>query len=248
MADHQIVDITELAVLGEQFPLRLMRLGFRLMQAMDEKRQDLYRYVLPPICEVPAGPFLMGSDPQQDPDAKENELPQRTVTLPTYHLATYPLTVAEYTCFVQTTGYPEPSIVNLPWHTQLTEYTDHPVVCVSWHDVASYAHWLAHVTGESWRMPTETEWEKAARGTDGRIFPWGNQWDQTRAKLADRGLWRTLPVGSYPNGASPYGVQDMVGNIFEWTSTPYYPQTDDENLTNRTYHIVRSNMWGQAKP
>jgi hypothetical protein len=101
MVEQQAVDITELAVLGEQFPLRLM-------QVMDEAGRDQVRYVQSPVCIVPAGPFLMGSSRQLDTYATDDELPQHEVTLPAFQIGQYPLTVAEYACFVHSTPHPEP--------------------------------------------------------------------------------------------------------------------------------------------
>jgi len=147
------------------------------MQAIDEQGHDAYQYVIPPVCEVPAGPFLMGSDKNKDAQAQDNELPQHVVTLAAYRIGTYPLTVAEYACFVHATQRSEPQRRprvgnNLTWQTQLSERWDHPVVNVSWQDVLAYVRWLAQVTGETLRLPTESEWEKAARGADGRIYPY----------------------------------------------------------------------------
>jgi formylglycine-generating enzyme required for sulfatase activity len=245
MAKWNIVDITELATLGGQFPLRLMQLGFHLMQMTNPKGRVRLHYVLPPVCEVPAGPFLMGSDPQHDPDAQDNELPQHTVTLATFAIGTYPVTVAELACFVPETqgaglDMPEPR----GWSHQL-QHPDHPVVEVSRIYAMAYTGWLSEVTGEVWRMPTEAEWEKAARGTDGRIFPWGDQEDDTRVNTDKAGSM--FPVGCYPSGASPYGAQDMIGNVWEWTSTEFrdYPfQADDGrkglgNLKKPAIRIVR---------
>jgi len=218
MAEQQVVDITQFAVLGEQFPLRLMQLGFRLMQVMDGTGHDQYRFVLPPVCAVPAGPFLMGSDKHKDHLAKVGELPQHTVTLSTYFIATYPLTVAEYTY------YQVPPAGGF-WKRQQHQL-DHPVVYITWEEAQDYARWLAQATGEDWRLPTEAEWEKAARGTDGRIYPWGDHWSQGRANVGRSGPSTITPVGSYPRGASPYGVQDMAGNVWELTSTILTPYLD----------------------
>jgi toxoflavin biosynthesis protein ToxD len=264
MTEGHVVDITNLAVLGEQFPLRLMQLGFRLMQVIDEAGRDQYRYVIPPMCEVPAGPFLMGSAQRQVPDTVEggrlsledshllveHEYPLHDVTLPTFHISKHPLTVTEYACFMQATQHREPSGSNPTWQAQQAERADHPVVYIFWNDVLAYARWLTQVTGDQWRLPTEAKWEKAARGTEGRFYPWGDLWDHTRANTIDGGPGTTTAVGSYPNGASPYGVQDMAGNVWEWTSTilmPYPYQANDgrEDLgSQEKYKVQRGGSWG----
>jgi formylglycine-generating enzyme required for sulfatase activity len=242
MVAQQTVDITELATLSMQFPLSLMQLGFRLIQVIDESGRDSYRYVIPPTSQVPAGPFLMGSDPRRDSQAHDKELPQHTVQLPAYHIGTFPLTVVEYACFVETTQHREP----VAWQIQLTERPDHPVVNISQDEANEYASWLTQMTKERWRLPTEEEWEKAARGADGRIYPWGDQWDKTMANTNDAGPGMTTPVGSYPRGASPYGVQDMAGNVMEWTSTHYmsyhyHPDTrHDHELLSL---VIRGGSW-----
>ncbi len=255
MIDQRIVDITDLAVLGDQFPLRLMQLGFRLMQVMDDQARDAFQYILPPVVTVPPGPFLMGSAIRKDKQTSDSEWPQHTVTLAEYHIGTYPLTVAEYACFVQAVQQSEPNELitkeygwGLAWQTQLTERAEHPVVHVSWEDVLAYTQWLAQLTGDDWRLPTEAEWEKAARGTDGRRYPWGYLWDRSRANTNDGGPHMTTPVGSYPSGASPYGAQDMAGNVWEWTSTNYKPypyRTNDgrENMSLFANKIVRGSSW-----
>ncbi len=216
MADRQVIDITELAALGEQFPLRLMQLGFRLMQVADETGQDQFRYIVPPLCKVPAGPFLMGSDKKRDSYAYDEELPQHTVTLGAFEIGTYPLTVAEYASFVQATN----PILPRAW-SQQQQHADHPVDAISWHNALAYTQWLTQVTGDLWRLPTEAEWEKAARGCDGRLYPWGDQWDPAQENT----IGRRSPVGNNPSGTSPYGVQDMIGIVKEWTSSTYklYP-------------------------
>ncbi len=250
MRNPHRVDITELAVLGEQFPLRLMQLGFRLVQVLDDTGHDLFRYVIAPVCLVPAGPFLMGSDPHQDAAADANELPQHVVVLPAFAISTYPLTVAEYDCFVRATRHREPgtSYGRSSWQQQCAERMDHPVAAVSGEDILAYADFLTQVTGERWRLPTEAEWEKAARGTDGRIFPWGNDWDPMRANTEDDGPGRTTPVGTYADGVSPYGCCDMAGNVWEWTSTVYrrYPYRGNdgrEDLRVRKNRVLRGGSW-----
>ncbi len=127
---------------------------------------------------IPAGEFLMGSDPQKDSDTEDNEQPQHLLYLPDYYLGKTPVTNAQYRAFVQATGYQRPE----DWAEGRPprDKEDHPVVNVSWYDAVTYCRWLSEVTGKSYSLPSEAEWEKGARGTDGRIYPWGNQWDETR--------------------------------------------------------------------
>ncbi|MFN3476635.1 MAG: formylglycine-generating enzyme family protein [Candidatus Methylomirabilales bacterium] len=98
---------------------------------------------------------------------------------------------------------------------------DHPVVLASVEDAEAYCRWRGMKEGRSLRLPTEEEWEKAARGTDGRYFPWGNDWDPTKLNSARKGPYFTTPVGTYPQGKSPYGLYDMAGNVFEWTNSKF---------------------------
>jgi formylglycine-generating enzyme required for sulfatase activity len=220
--EHQLskqgsVDITELAVLGEQFPLRLMHLGYRLMQVIDETGRDQGQYLLPPVCEVPAGPFLMGSDRQQD---LLNERPQSELVLPAFQIGKYLVTVAEYAYAVQAGAVKAPGTYErVTWQDQ-QRYPDHPIAHIPWRQAQEYSKWLAEVTGQPWRLSTEAEWEKAARGTDGRMYPWGDGWDAQRAASTVQAI---MPVGCHPQGASPYGVQDMVGYIHQFTSSRYLP-------------------------
>ena len=112
------------------------------------------------------------------------------------------------------------------WKEQLLHPTN-PVYGLTWYDALGYARWLEHMTDQRWRLPTEAEWEKAARGTDGRIYPWGNQWDarNTNLLIGDSvSLSPITPIDTYMHAASPYGVIDMVSNFAEWTSTIYDDQ------------------------
>jgi formylglycine-generating enzyme required for sulfatase activity len=122
------------------------------------------------------------------------------------------------------------------------------VVYISWDDAVVYCRWLAKTTKKPYRLPTEAEWEKAARGTDGRIYPWGNKWDAKRCNTSEDGPGKTTPVGAYPAGASPYGLLDMTGNVWEWCATKWgklypYDATEDEwgddYLKAGGYRVVR---------
>lgn len=202
--------------------------------------------IVPPVCAIPAGAFLMGSDQERDSFAQRNELPQHTVTLSAFRIGKFPVTVAEYACAVRAKAVRAPETSSdlfeeEQWHNQLRK-PDHPVQQVYHTDGLAYADWLAQMTGLAWRLPTEAEWEKAARGADGRVYPWGDAEDSRRANTGAMGYLfedaqrmisgpgRTTPVGSYPSGASPYGPQDMSGNVWEWTSSllsPYPYQAND---------------------
>jgi formylglycine-generating enzyme required for sulfatase activity len=109
----------------------------------------------------------------------------------------------------------------------------HPVVLVDHADAEAYAAWLSRVTGRHWRLAAEAKWEKAARGTDGRLFPWGDAFDPTRLASHDTGSFDTVPVGSHPDGASPFGMLDAAGLVFEWTTTPEGPDG----------YIVKGGSW-----
>lgn len=176
---------------------------------------------IPPLCTVPAGPFLMGSDPRRDPHARAEEQPAHIVTLPTYQIAQYPVTVAEYG--VALAAGAADAQAPLDWDTQRACITC-PVSGLTWHDALSYVRWLCGVTGRRWRLPAEAEWEKAARGPDGRIYPWGDVWEAGRGNAAgvELDVQGTTAVDAHPQGVSPYGVLDMVGNVAEWTGTIFY--------------------------
>lgn len=238
----------------ERFPKSLADLGFVGTVVSGGE------VILPPLCDVPAGAFLMGSDPSQDPQASDEEKPQHWVTLSAYQLARFPVTVAEYACFVRA-GHAEPqryeyapANVVVDWATQMRRL-DHPVVCVSWHDAVAYAAWLATATGQLWRLPSEAEWEKTARWDPAqgrsRIYPWGDTFDQNRANTSESGLGTTTPVGSYPTGASPCGAQDLAGNVWEWTSSlygpyPYNPGDGRERADAPGSRVLRGGTWFYA--
>jgi formylglycine-generating enzyme required for sulfatase activity len=227
---------TPITLSRDRLPERLAQLGFAAYRAGETE------YILPPVCDVPAGAFLMGSDPRKDKSLSDDEKPQQSVTLAAYQIGKYPVTVAEYACFVRA-GQKEP----YNWRQQLGKL-DHPAVRVSWQDAVAYARWLAERTRQPWRLPSEAEWEKAARGTDGRIYPWGDAFDASRANTSEGKKGTTTPVGSYPSGASPYGAQEMAGNVLEWTSSvykpyPYSASDGREQAESTENRVLRGGSW-----
>jgi formylglycine-generating enzyme required for sulfatase activity len=161
-------------------------------------------------------------------EGSEDEKPPHKVYLDAFYISRCPVTNAEYKKFVDATGRDVPFAKEdwakpYNWDKKTRNYpndkANHPVVLVSWYDAVEYCIWAGV------RLPTEAEWEKAARGTDGRTYPWGNGWDQNLCNNRTSPYEDTVPVGSYPRGASPYGVMDMAGNAWEWTDDWYksYP-------------------------
>jgi formylglycine-generating enzyme required for sulfatase activity len=200
------------------------------------------RILEPEMILIPAGDFLMGSDLAKDDWSMDVEQPQHTLRLPGYYIARTPITNAQYAAFVEATGH------RSPWYRKRNEppqaIQDHPVVNVSWHDALAYCGWLTELTGKPYRLPSEAEWEKAARGTRGRIYPWGDEWDPRRCNSEENDIDDTTPVGAYPSGASPYGLLDMAGNVWEWTRSlrrryPYDPKDGREDLGARGRRVRR---------
>lgn len=155
-----------------------------------------------PMVLVDAGAYLGGLDNKQ-------------VWLPAFAIDVFPVTNADYAHFVAATGYHPPQ----HWHNGHYPESafDHPVAFVTWHDAASYASW----TGKE--LPTSTQWEKAARGVRGDIYPWGSQSTPAKCNARESGIGSTTPVGRYHSGVSPYGVYDLCGNTWEWTNTSTSP-------------------------
>jgi formylglycine-generating enzyme required for sulfatase activity/tRNA A-37 threonylcarbamoyl transferase component Bud32 len=173
----------------------------------------------PEMVRIPAGEFLRGSL-EEDKAALVSEKPQRRIHLSEYRIGRHPVTNAQYAVFAAATGRRPPE----HWTTGVPpkELRDHPVVNVSWWDALAYCRWLSEVTGQEHRLPTEAEWEKAARGTDGGIYPWGNRWDDTKCNAGSGSQRDTTPVDAYsPAGDSPFGCADMAGNVLEWVADWY---------------------------
>jgi len=182
----------------------------------------------PETVLIPGGEFLMGSDLDEDEDAYDDELPQHRLTLADYYLAKTPVTNAQYAAFVEARGHEPPEY----WSGRKPPggEENHPVVWVSWHDAVVYCEWLSEVTGRRYRLPSEAQWEKGARGVDGRIYPWGDEWDPERCNWSEDDEGDTTPVGSYPRGASPYGLLDMAGNVWEWTRSLWGEDSEDPDF------------------
>ena len=165
---------------------------------------------------VPAGEFIMGSN-----GFSEDNSPKRVVTLDGFYIYRYPVTVGQYRSYCEETAYPMPYAY---WRREEME----PIVGVTWQEASAYCEWAGT------RLPTEAQWEKAARGPDGRAFPWGDQFDQrSNHRLIPKNAGKTAPVGSYPSGASPYGIMDMAGNVQQWCldlyDEAYYKSAPYEN-------------------
>jgi len=170
----------------------------------------------PEMILIPAGKFLIGSK-RRHRFAQDNEQPQHTLYLPNYYIAKTVVTNAQYAAFVQDTGGRRPTHWGSERGRPPRGKETHPVVYISWHEAIAYCDWLSEVTSKSYRLPSEAEWEKAARGTDGLIYPWGDRWNKQRCNSAEDDLDDTSPVGSYLKGASLYGLLDVAGNVWEWT-------------------------------
>ena len=187
------------------------------------------------IVWVPPGEFYMGSE-----DGERRERPVHRVVLDGYWIYKLPVSVGQYRLFCADTGRALRHAPPWGWKEE------HPVINVSWEYAAAYASWAGAA------LPSEAEWEKAARGPDRRTFPWGDEWDRSKCcNSVEHRRPSVSPVGNYPEGASPYGALDMAGNVWEWTSDwyeeTYYSFSPENNPTGPffgTHRVVRGGSWG----
>jgi formylglycine-generating enzyme required for sulfatase activity/predicted MPP superfamily phosphohydrolase len=217
----------------------------------------------PPMIEIPAGEFTRGSNEH------DSEKPVRKIYLDAFEIGKYPVTNHEFKAFVDEKGYDNQELwtpeswqwrkeknIFEPrfWHDRKWNGPNFPVVGVSWYEAFAYAAWLSRKTGDSYCLPTEAQWEKAARGSDGFLYPWGEEWQADHCNSDECDLDRTSPVGIFPAGESPYGCLDMAGNVWEWCADwygeDYYKESPDSNPcgpgdgSNRVY---RGGSWGYSR-
>jgi formylglycine-generating enzyme required for sulfatase activity/Tfp pilus assembly protein PilF len=211
---------------------------------------------------VPGGDFWMGTE-ESNPEANPNEKPQRLMALDAFWIDRTEVTNAQYERCVKDEGCSPPSETTAHIYGDYygePAYDDYPVIHVNWEQANAYCAWSGK------RLPTEAEWEKAARGTDKRIYPWGNEFDGSLANFCDArcpfdhkdnawddGYASTAPVGSYEGGASPYGAWDMAGNVHEWTTSldrpyPYNPTDGREDPDAPGPRVVRGGSFGAGWP
>ena len=235
--------------------LSLLTLLFSLCAYTTVFAQDAENMIL-----IPAGTFTMGSDSRA-----ADEKPKHKVYLDAYHISKYEVTNAEYYEFwkLQTASpqkmsqHTPENFTHLPqigdWPARAEQFPNHPVAGVSWHDANAYAAW------KGMRLPTEAEWEKAARGYTDRIWPWGNAMEPHANTAANDDGYenRLAPVGSFPKGKSYYGVMDMAGNVWEWTadwySDVYYwsssqaaakrPKKNPTGPAVGSWRVIRGGSW-----
>ena len=203
------------------------------------------------MVSVPAGVFRMGCNSSVDNQCYDDEKPYHKVYLDAFSIDKYEVTVEQYGACVKAGKCKEP-YTDMSCNWGRPDRVDHPINCVNWYDAKAYCEWNGK------RLPTEAEWEKASRGTDGRKYPWGNQeanceYTVTNDGVNGCGKNSTWPVGGKPKDVSPYGAIDMAGNVAEWTADCYdssfytrSPERDPKGPTWGQTRVIRGGAWGLA--
>jgi formylglycine-generating enzyme required for sulfatase activity len=191
------------------------------------------------MAEIPAGLFTMGYS-----GGLEDEQPEHEVDLAAFEMDIFEVTNIQFADFVESGGYQtdaEQAGSQQTWRTEFTDGKDNfPVVRVSWNDATAYCEWAGK------RLPTEEEWEKAARGPENFLYPWGNEFDPSVVNGKASGLRNPVTVGSYGDGVSPYGMYDMAGNVWEWTASWYQPYPGNEVPSpyyGEQFRVLRGGGW-----
>ncbi|MDZ7959120.1 MAG: SUMF1/EgtB/PvdO family nonheme iron enzyme [Aulosira sp. DedQUE10] len=233
------------AELCQMTPIQIGESSPRYQEAVWQEYQE------PEMSFIPPGSFIMGSPPELDANAFEDEYPLHIVELSAFYIATTCVTNLQYAVFINNTKHTPPE----HWQNTIPPKNiyHHPVVNISWYSANEFCEWLSQLTQKSYRLPTEAEWEKAARGVNASLFPWGNQWQDNSANTREynNNRQRTLGVDELPHAISPYDVLNMAGNVSEWTSSlwgrdnprpefpyPYVP-TDSREAVDAPPNILR---------
>jgi formylglycine-generating enzyme required for sulfatase activity len=243
---------------------------------------NLTSYIKLELIYIPAGEFLMGSDPVIDTDTTAHELPQHKMSLDAFYIGKTPVTVAQFAAFVEATGYKTTAeqsghgfnLIKNQWeaingahwrkpHGEeniVQQKKTHPVTLVSWYDILAFCDWVTRITQHEITLPSEAQWERAARGVGGFVYPWGNNKPTERLCNYNSNIKDTSPVGQYsPQGDSPVGCTDMAGNVIEWTRSLWgrdlnapeypYPYSKDKNERENIQapddirRVVRGGAW-----
>ncbi len=236
-SEDETRDIFEMTPLETAEPVKALE-SVHAAGQQEERRIELAEGVWMAFVHVPGGAFLMGAG-AEDGYAEADEKPQHRVHLDGYWMGKVTVTNAQYACYRAAQG---------KRHIYMKHKADYPVVNVRWQDAVAFCAWASAQSGMMVRLPTEAEWEKAARGTDGRLYPWGNE--APNAQLAVFNTEDVRVVGSCPAGTSAYGALDMAGNVWEWVSdwyaADYYANAPDENPTGPAsgeYRVLRGGSW-----
>jgi formylglycine-generating enzyme required for sulfatase activity len=215
--------------------------------------------LLPAFVAIAGGPFEMGTPEAElsglarryggTRESYREESPRHSVILPAFAIARTPTTNALYGAYVAATGARPPLTWRAPQPPE--QLRDHPVVDVSWEEALAFCGWLAGQDTAPFRLPSEAEWERAARGLHGRSFPWGEAFDPRLANTREGGRGGTTAAGAYPDGASPDGVYDMAGNVWEWTASldrPYpYNKGDGREAAGPGRRIMRGGCYANPQ-